>query len=65
MASHFELRRIRIDPVCHMQLVRHAEEYQQKSNVWGQLYGALYDGEAEVTGVLPFAEGHKSSREEL
>lgn len=46
MSSHFQLKRIKIDPICHIQLVRHAEEYQQKANVWGQLYGALMDHEA-------------------
>ena len=62
MSSHFQLKRIRIDPVCHIQLVRHAEDYQQKANVWGQLYGALLNDEAEVTSILPFSEGHKSTR---
>ena len=43
MRLQFKLNKIKIDPVCHVQLVRHAEEFQQKNNVYGQLYGALLD----------------------
>lgn len=46
MSLAFKLNKIKIDPVCHIQLLRHAEEFQQKSNTHGQLYGALYDDEA-------------------
>ena len=52
-------------PSLPIQLIRHTEEYQQKVNVWDQLYGMVLDDETEVTSILPFAEGHKSTREEL
>jgi hypothetical protein len=46
MRLQFQLKKIKIDPVCHVQLARHAEEFQQRSNIYGQLYGALLDDEA-------------------
>ena len=55
MRLQFELKQIRVDPTCHIQLTRHAEEYGNK-NVTGLLYGALYDDEAAVTSILPFPD---------
>jgi len=46
MRLQFQLNKIKIDPVCHVQILRHAEEFQQRSNIYGQLYGALLDDEA-------------------
>jgi hypothetical protein len=43
MRLQFQLKKIKIDPVCHVQILRHAEEFQQRSNIYGQLYGALLD----------------------
>ena len=66
MRLQFQLNKIKIDPVCHLQLVRHAEEFQQKNNIYGQLYGALLeDMTAEVTSVLPLPDGEKTTKEEL
>lgn len=58
MRLQFQLAKIKIDPVCHLQLLRHAEEFQQKNNIYGQLYGALLeDMTAEVTSILPLPDG--------
>ena len=57
MRLQFQLNKINIDPVCHVQLVRHAEEFHQKNNIYGLLYGALYDDEAEVTSILSLPDG--------
>jgi hypothetical protein len=46
MRLQFQLKKIKIDPVCHIQILRHAEEFQQHTNIYGQLYGALLDDEA-------------------
>jgi|688.fasta_scaffold1467877_2 hypothetical protein len=46
MRLQFQLNKIKIDPVCHVQILRHAEEFQQRANIYGQLYGALLDDEA-------------------
>ena len=43
MHLEFQLDKIKIDPVCHIQLLRHAEEFQNKNNIYGQLYGAMLD----------------------
>lgn len=53
MRLRFELNAIEIDPVCHIQINRHAEEYHNK-NVTGLLYGALYEDKAHITNILPF-----------
>lgn len=53
MRLNFELKKINISPTVHIQLVRHAEEFQNRY-ASGQLYGALYDDEAEITSILPF-----------
>lgn len=64
MRLQFQLEKIKIDPVCHIQLVRHAEEFQNKSNIYGQLYGALLEEMvAEVTSVLPLPDGEKTTKE--
>ena len=42
MRLQFQLKQVKIDPTCHVQLARHAEEYLNK-NVTGFLYGALMD----------------------
>lgn len=55
MRLNFELKKINISPTVHIQLVRHAEEFQNRY-ASGQLYGALYDDEAEITSILPFPE---------
>ena len=55
MRLQFELKHIRVDPTCHIQLTRHAEEYSNK-HVTGLLYGALYDDEASITSILPFPD---------
>jgi hypothetical protein len=65
MRLQFELKKIKIDPVCHLQILRHAEEFQHHNNIYGQLYGALLDDEAEVTSVMPLPDGEKSTKEEL
>jgi len=65
MRLQFQLKKIKIDPICHVQILRHAEEFQQKANIYGQLYGALLDDEAEVTSVMPLPDGEKSTKEEL
>lgn len=65
MRLQFQLNKIKIDPVCHVQLLRHAEEFQHRNNINGQLYGALLDDEAEVTSVLPLPDGEKTTKEEL
>lgn len=65
MRLQFSLNKVKIDPVCHIQLLRHAEEFQGRNNIYGQLYGALYDDEAEITGILPFPDGELSTKEEL
>jgi hypothetical protein len=66
MRLQFQLNKIKIDPVCHIQLVRHAEEFQQKNNIYGQLYGALLeDMTAEITTILPLPDGEKTTKEEL
>lgn len=65
MRLQFQLKKIKIDPVCHVQILRHAEEFQQRANIYGQLYGALLDDEAEVTSVMPLPDGEKSTKEEL
>ena len=46
MRLQFKLDKIKIDPVCHVQLVRHAEEFQGRNNIYGQLYGALLENTA-------------------
>jgi hypothetical protein len=46
MRLQFQLNKIKIDPVCHVQILRHAEEFQHRPNIYGQLYGALLDDEA-------------------
>ncbi|CAM6000225.1 unnamed protein product [Sphagnum balticum] len=65
MRLQFQLKKVRIDPVCHIQIVRHAEEFQSRNNIYGQLYGALYDDEAEVTSIMSLPDGEKSTKEEL
>ena len=45
MRLNFELKKINISPVVHMQILRHAEEFQNRY-ASGELYGALYDDEA-------------------
>ena len=46
MRLQLHLDKIKIDPSCHIQLVRHAEEFQGRNNIYGQLYGALLDNSA-------------------
>jgi hypothetical protein len=46
MRLQIQLDKIKIDPVCHVQLLRHAEEFQGRNNIYGQLYGALLDDTA-------------------
>jgi hypothetical protein len=65
MRLQFQLKKINIDPVCHIQILRHAEEFQHHNNIYGQLYGALLDDEAEVTSVMALPDGEKSTKEEL
>lgn len=65
MRLQFELKKIKIDPVCHLQILRHAQEFQHHNNIYGQLYGALLDDEAEVTSVMPLPDGEKSTKEQL
>ena len=48
-----------------VQILRHAEEFQHHNNIYGQLYGALLDDEAEVTSVMALPDGEKSTKEEL
>lgn len=57
MRLQFQLKKVKIDPVCHIQILRHAEEFQQHHNIYGQLYGALLDDEAEVTSVMSLPDG--------
>lgn len=65
MRLQFQLNKIKIDPSCHIQIARHAEEYQNKSAT-GLLYGALYDDEADITSILPFPDSESMlSREDL
>ena len=62
MRLKFNLNRINIDPVCHINIVRHAEELENK-HVSGQLYGALYENQAEVTNIMPFPDAEKINKE--
>ena len=63
--SKFSLERVSISAVCHVQLVRHAEELRGHVAT-GELFGTLVEGEAEVTGVLPFPDPERlSTKEEL
>ena len=62
MRVNFTLKKIKIDPICHIQILRHAEEFENK-HASGQLYGALYDDEAEVTNVMAFPDAEKTNRE--
>ena len=57
MRLQFQLKKIKVDPVCHIQILRHAQEFQQRPNIYGQLYGALYDDEAEITSVMAYPDG--------
>ena len=42
MRLQFSLNQIKLSPVSHIQIARHAEEYQNRYAT-GLLYGALYD----------------------
>lgn len=65
MRLQFSLKRVKLSPVTHIQIARHAEEYQNKY-VTGQLYGALYEDEADITNIMPFPDSDKmSTKEEL
>lgn len=65
MRLQFELKTVKISPVCHIQLVRHADEFKGKYAT-GQLYGALYEDEAHITNIMPFPEADMmSTKEEL
>ncbi len=63
MRLNFELKKINISPVVHIQILRHADEFENKY-ASGELYGALYDDEAEVTNILPFPEKEKMQTKE-
>ena len=49
----FTLDKVRIDPMSHIRMVKHAKE-NAHFKAFGLLYGALYDDAAEVTAVVPF-----------
>lgn len=51
----FELKKIRIDPLVHLRMLRHANEHYQEEPS-GQLWGILYDQVAEVTNILPIVD---------
>ncbi len=55
MRLEFNLKQIRITPACHIHLARNAEEYQGRYAT-GELYGALFDNQAEITSILPFPD---------
>lgn len=63
MRLNFELKKINISPVVHIQILRHADEFENKY-ASGELYGALYDDEAEVNNILPFPEKEKMQTKE-
>ena len=42
MRLQFELKSVKISPMCHIQLANQAQQFQGKYAT-GQLYGALYE----------------------
>lgn len=60
MRLQFNLDKITLNPICHLQISRHAEEYVNKYAA-GQLYGELYDDVAHITNILTFPEPEQMS----
>ena len=63
MRLQFELKSIKISPVCHIQLARHADEFKGKYAT-GQLYGALYEDEAHITNIMAFPDADMMNTKE-
>lgn len=63
MRLQFQLNRIKVSPVCHIQINRHAEEFRGRYAI-GHLYGSLYDDEGHVTNVVAYPDAENMSTRE-
>lgn len=62
MRLQFPLKKVKISPVCHIQINRHAEEMRGRYAI-GLLYGCLFDDEAHVTSILPYPDAENLAKE--
>lgn len=60
MRLQFSLDKITLSATCHIQILRHAEEYLNRYAA-GQLYGELYNDIAHITNILTFPEPEQMS----